>query len=39
LQQAEENHERVSADLKSAIATSLSKARQVLDGKADAAEK
>jgi hypothetical protein len=39
LQQAEENHARVNADLKSAIAASLSKARQVLDGKADAADK
>jgi tetratricopeptide (TPR) repeat protein len=39
LQQAEENHGRVSADLKTAIAASLSKARQVLDGKADAGGK
>ena len=39
LQQAEENHQRVSADLKTAIAASLSKARQTLDGKADAGGK
>jgi len=36
VQQSEENHRQVSAELKSAIVASLSKARQVLDGKADA---
>lgn len=39
LQQAEEQHAQVNAELKSAIAESLTKARQVIDGKADAGGK
>jgi tetratricopeptide (TPR) repeat protein len=36
VQQAEAQHTQVSAELKAAIAGSLAKARQILDGKADA---
>ena len=39
VQRAEDQHATVSADLKAAIAESLVKARQVLDGKADAGGK
>ena len=39
VQQAEDQHAQVSAELKSAITESLNKARQVIDGKADAGGK